>query len=118
MVTLADVDAIETVLKRLHDCKLIVVDPVGSFLGGKTDAHRDNEVRSVLAPIALLAEKYGPAVLVLAHRRNPLVKVPMTPHLAAGPLRALPERFGTCRATPKTGPFGCCSRQKQLGPRR
>ena len=70
MVTLADVDAIETVLKRLHDCKLIVVDPIGSFLGGKTDAHRDNEVRSVLAPIALLAEKYGPAVLVLAHRRK------------------------------------------------
>ena len=70
MITLADVDAIEAALEKLPDCKLIVVDPIGSFLGGKTDAHRDNEVRSVLAPIALLAEKYGPAVLGVAHRRK------------------------------------------------
>ncbi len=70
LITLADVDAIEAALVKLPDCKLIVVDPVGSFLGGRTDAHRDNEVRGVLAPIAKLAEKYGPAVLVVAHRRK------------------------------------------------
>lgn len=70
LITLADVDAIETALARMPDCKLIVVDPIGSFLGGQTDSHRDNEVRGVLAPIAALAEKYGPAVLVVAHRRK------------------------------------------------
>ena len=70
LITLADVDAIEAALVQLPDCKLVVVDPIGSFLGGGTDAHRDNEVRSVLAPIAALAEKYGPAVLVVAHRRK------------------------------------------------
>ena len=70
MITLADVDAIEAALVKLPDCKLIVVDPIGSFLGGQTDAHRDNEVRSVLAPIARLAEKFGPAVLMVAHRRK------------------------------------------------
>jgi putative DNA primase/helicase len=70
LISLADVEAIEAALIMLPDCKLIVVDPVGSFLGGGTDAHRDNEVRGVLAPIAALAEKYGPAVLVVAHRRK------------------------------------------------
>ncbi len=70
LITLADVDAIETALARMPDCKLIIVDPIGSFLGGQTDAHRDNEVRGVLAPIAVLAEKFGPAVLVVAHRRK------------------------------------------------
>jgi putative DNA primase/helicase len=70
LITLADVGAIEAALKTLPDCKLIVVDPIGSFLGGGTDAHRDNEVRGVLAPIAKLAEKHGPAVLVVAHRRK------------------------------------------------
>ncbi|MCA9270288.1 MAG: AAA family ATPase, partial [Planctomycetales bacterium] len=70
LITLADVDAIEASLLKLPDCKLIVVDPIGSFLGGGTDAHRDNEVRGVLAPIAKLAEKHGPAVLVVAHRRK------------------------------------------------
>jgi putative DNA primase/helicase len=70
MVTLADLDAIEKAVKRCGDCKLIVVDPIGSFLGGRTDSHRDNEVRAVLAPIAQLAERHGPAVLVVAHRRK------------------------------------------------
>ena len=70
IVTLADVEAIESALRQLLDCRLIVVDPIGSYLGSGTDAHRDNEVRSVLAPIATLAEKYGPAVLVVAHRRK------------------------------------------------
>lgn len=70
MITLADVDAIESALKKLNDCKLIVIDPIGSFLGGATDAHRDNEVRGVLAPIGALAEKYGPAVLIVAHIRK------------------------------------------------
>lgn len=70
MFTLADLAALETALKTLPDCRLIVVDPIGSFLGGNTDAHRDNEVRGVLAPVAKLAEKYGPAVLVVAHRRK------------------------------------------------
>lgn len=70
LITLADVDAIEAALVSLSDCRLIVVDPIGSFLGGGTDAHRDNEVRGVLAPIAALAEKYGPAVVVVAHRRK------------------------------------------------
>ncbi|MEQ9461113.1 MAG: AAA family ATPase [Phycisphaeraceae bacterium] len=68
--TLADVLELESVLERLSDCKLVVVDPIGSYLGSGTDAHRDNEVRSVLAPIGRLAEKYGPAFVVVAHRRK------------------------------------------------
>jgi putative DNA primase/helicase len=70
MFSLGDLDALETALKQVNNCQLIVVDPIGSFLGGRTDAHRDNEVRSVLAPVAKLAEKYGPAVLMVAHRRK------------------------------------------------
>ena len=70
MFTLRDLDALETALKTHPDCKLVMIDPIGSFIGGTTDAHRDNEVRSVLAPVAALAAKYGPAVLVIAHRRK------------------------------------------------
>ena len=70
MFCLRDLDALEAALKIHRDCRLIVVDPIGSFIGGSTDAHRDNEVRAVLAPAAALAEKYGPALLVIAHRRK------------------------------------------------
>ncbi|MCO6047950.1 AAA family ATPase [Aeoliella sp. ICT_H6.2] len=68
--TLSDVEILEQALRQVPDCRLIVIDPIGSFLGGRCDAHRDNEVRSVLAPIAKLAEQRGAAVLMVAHRRK------------------------------------------------
>lgn len=70
MFTLEDLPALEAALQRQPDCRLIVIDPIGSFIGGGTDSHRDNEVRAVLAPVAQLAERYGPAVLIVAHRRK------------------------------------------------
>jgi len=70
LFTLSDMEALEAALKIHPDCRLVIVDPIGSFLGGDTDAHRDNEVRGILAPVGMLAEKYGPAVLVVAHRRK------------------------------------------------
>jgi len=70
MFTLEDLPALDEALQRQPDCRLIVIDPIGSFIGGGTDSHRDNEVRAVLAPVAQLAERYGPAVLIVAHRRK------------------------------------------------
>jgi putative DNA primase/helicase len=70
MFTLEDLPALDAALRRQPDCRLIVIDPIGSFIGGGTDSHRDNEVRAVLAPVAQLAERYGPAVLIVAHRRK------------------------------------------------
>jgi putative DNA primase/helicase len=69
MFTLANLEVLETAIKRIRP-KLLVIDPIGSFLGGDADAHRDNDVRAVLAPVARLAEKYGVAVLIVAHRRK------------------------------------------------
>ena len=68
--TLQDVLAMGAALKSMPDCRLVIIDPIGSYLGGRTDAHRDNEVRGVLAPVAALAAKYGPAVLIVAHNRK------------------------------------------------
>ncbi|HRQ74695.1 MAG TPA: AAA family ATPase [Phycisphaerales bacterium] len=70
MFTLEDLPALEAALMRHDDCRLLIIDPIGSFLGGRTDAHRDNEVRGILAPVAQLVERYGPAVLIVAHRRK------------------------------------------------
>jgi len=68
--TLADVPMLEASLESHPDCKLVIIDPIGSFIGGATDAHRDNEVRAVLAPVAALASKFNVAVLIVAHRRK------------------------------------------------
>ncbi|QEL16653.1 AAA family ATPase [Limnoglobus roseus] len=67
---LQNVDLIRDALDQLSDCKLVVIDPVGSYLGGRVDAHRDNEVRGVLAPLAALAAERGVAVLIVCHTRK------------------------------------------------
>jgi hypothetical protein len=68
--TLENLSALEAVLKAHPDIRLIIVDPIGSFIGGDTDTNLDNKVRAVLDPLAALAAKYGPAVLLVAHRRK------------------------------------------------
>jgi putative DNA primase/helicase len=70
LFSLRDVEQLEVAIQRAGNCKLVIVDPIGSFLGGKTDAHRDNEVRSELAPLAAVAESHGVAVVIVAHRRK------------------------------------------------
>jgi hypothetical protein len=49
--------------------RLVVIDPVSAYLG-QADLHRDNDVRVALAPLALLAERTGAAVLMLRHLRK------------------------------------------------
>jgi len=68
--TLQNLEALEAALKAHPDCKLIIIDPVGSYIGAGTDTNLDNKVRAVLDPVAALAAKYGPAMLIVAHRRK------------------------------------------------
>lgn len=70
LFSLADVLALEIALKKIPNCKLVVVDPIGSFIGGQIDSYRDNEVRSILTPLAKLAERFNVGVLLIAHRRK------------------------------------------------
>lgn len=69
-ITLADLPTIDRAIARVPDCRLLIVDPVGSYLGARTDSHRDNEVRAVLQPIADLALRRQIAVLMIAHHRK------------------------------------------------
>jgi len=69
-VTLADVAAIESAVRGVADCRLLIVDPIGAFIGGEIDSHRENEVRSVLAGLGTIAERCGVAVLSIAHYRK------------------------------------------------
>lgn len=70
MFTLDDLAALEKALEGIDDPALIVIDPIGSFIGGRVDAHRDNEVRGVLAPLAMLAQRFNVAVVLVAHQRK------------------------------------------------
>jgi archaellum biogenesis ATPase FlaH len=65
-VTLADLAAIETAIVRVQ-ARLMVVDPIQSYLGSGVDLHRSNETRPVMDGLAKLAEKHGCAILLLRH---------------------------------------------------
>ena len=65
-VTLADLNAIETAIRDLPDCRLVVVDPVSAYLAG-VDGHKNADTRALLAPLAALAGRYGVAVVMVTH---------------------------------------------------
>ena len=49
------------------DVKLVVIDPVMSFLSPRIDAWKDAEVRRALTPLAVLAADLGIALIVVRH---------------------------------------------------
>lgn len=64
-ISLQDIELIEEAMD--DDCKLLIIDPAGSYMGPGIDNHKDNEVRAVLMPLALLARKRGIAVVLVCH---------------------------------------------------
>ncbi len=47
--------------------KLVIIDPVMAVIGGNKDSYRDNEVRSILAPVKMLVEKYQASCIIVRH---------------------------------------------------
>jgi len=62
----ADLDRLEDEVIEMSDVRLMIIDPVTSYLG-RTDHYRATEVRNVLEPLRMLASDYQLAVLALAH---------------------------------------------------
>ena len=52
---------------REHDIKLVIFDPLQSFLGAKMDMHRANETRPIMAHLAAMAKRTGCAVIIISH---------------------------------------------------
>ena len=61
-----DLSTIEKAIEQVS-AKLVIIDPLMAYLGGKTNSHRDQDIRRVLARIADLAEKTGAAFLIVRH---------------------------------------------------
>lgn len=58
-----DIAALAALFASRPDLALFVVDPVSAYLGS-TDSHVNADVRSLLAPLAALAAKYGVAAVL------------------------------------------------------
>lgn len=62
----SDLDQICSILKEDPEFKLVVIDPLSNYMGGKS-MYRDQEVREVLMPVVQLAQDTGVAVVVIMH---------------------------------------------------
>ena len=47
--------------------RLVVLDPIQGFLGADVDMHRANEIRPLMKRVAVLAEKYHCAIILIGH---------------------------------------------------
>lgn len=61
-----DLPKLEVALKRFNDVRLIVIDPLLSYMGEAEYGHHQ-EVRRVLAALKILSEQYRVAVLGITH---------------------------------------------------
>jgi hypothetical protein len=62
-----DLPALEKAIAKLADVKLIVIDPIASYMGKRVDSHKNTEVRAVLEPVATFAAKHKITVLGVTH---------------------------------------------------
>ena len=64
-LTMADVRLEEAIVQT--KARMVVLDPIQGFLGAEVDMHRANEIRPLMKRIAILAEKYHCAIILIGH---------------------------------------------------
>jgi putative DNA primase/helicase len=62
-----DLDLLERAMRQVGDVRLVVIDPITSYLGKGVDSHKNAEVRSVLEPVAEMAARWQAAVIGVTH---------------------------------------------------
>ena len=64
-LTMMDARLEEAIIRT--KARLVVLDPIQGFLGTDVDMHRANEIRPLMKRVAMLAEKYNCAIILIGH---------------------------------------------------
>ena len=64
-LTMMDARLEEAIIRT--KARLVVLDPIQGFLGAAVDMHRANEIRPLMKRVAVLAEKYHCAIILIGH---------------------------------------------------
>jgi DNA polymerase I-like protein with 3'-5' exonuclease and polymerase domains len=62
-----DLEELERMIIATGDIRLITIDPITAYMGGKLDSHRATDVRGQLGPLADLAERMDVALSAITH---------------------------------------------------
>ena len=62
----ADLSLLEAAIKSVGNVRLVIIDPVSSYLG-KTDSHKNADVRGTLEPLGDLAARLRVAIVSITH---------------------------------------------------
>jgi len=62
----ADLERLEAEIRKRDDIRLIIIDPVSSYLG-KVDSHKNSDVRAVLEPLGEMAARMRVAIICNNH---------------------------------------------------
>jgi putative DNA primase/helicase len=62
----ADLALLEKKIAEIGDVALVIIDPISSYMG-KTDSHKNAEVRGALEPLSEMAERLKVAILSITH---------------------------------------------------
>lgn len=62
-----DLVLLRTAVAYIGDVRLLILDPITSYMGGSVDSHRTTDVRAVLEPLARFADEMKVAVLAITH---------------------------------------------------
>lgn len=65
-----DIELLEKKVIQIGDVKLIIIDPLSAYYGSKIDTNQSALVRSVLTPLAKMAERHDVCILGIAHLRK------------------------------------------------
>jgi AAA domain len=64
-----DLNRIANVLQENPNVRCVVIDPVSNYVGQK-DMHKDQDMRSILTPLANVARDYGVSVIMIWHNNK------------------------------------------------
>ena len=64
----ADLDLLEKEIDRLGDVRLVIIDPISSYLGTRVDSHVNASVRGVLEPVSEIAARLRIAIVAITHQ--------------------------------------------------
>jgi putative DNA primase/helicase len=64
----ADLALLEQKIREMGDVRLVVIDPISSYLGARIDSHNNTAVRATLEPVCEMADRLHVAMVAITHQ--------------------------------------------------